>query len=185
MARIRRVEARLNPLRAIAGDSGMTDIRLEGVDLYLETGPGGIGNWEVSSVAGSAAGAATGTMAVLNSLGLVSPAQPASSITLADLSLTFRDGASGRTQTVVLPPSDELPGSGLPIGGGGSGIPIIGGPGSSPGGGSGLVAGGGSGAPASGAAGGGSAVNPAPVTVAGVTDKRDDPCEKDGSLSLR
>lgn len=39
MARIRRIEARLNPLRAIAGDSGMTDIRLEGVDLYLETGP--------------------------------------------------------------------------------------------------------------------------------------------------
>jgi|GEM_PF-1235884 len=100
MARIRRVEARLNPLRAIAGDSGMTDIRLEGVDLYLETGPAGIGNWEFSSIGGGAAGAAIGTMAVLDALGLLSPG--GSSVTLSNLSLTFRDGGSGRTQAVAL-----------------------------------------------------------------------------------
>lgn len=141
MARIRRIEARLNPLRAIAGDSGMTDIRLEGVDLYLETGPGGVGNWELSSVGGGAAGAAVGAMAVLDTLGLLSPGQPGSLVTVADLSLTFRDGGSGRTQAVAL---------------GSTALELAGG-----------------------------APLPLQMSVAAVTDKRDDPCEKDGSLSLR
>jgi len=142
MARIRRIEARLNPLRAIAGDSGMTDIRLEGVDLYLETGPGGIGNWEITSAAGSAAGAGIGALAVLDALGLMNPSQPGSSITMANLSLTFRDGGTGRTQAVALGATAlELAGGPLPL--------------------------------------------PLHMTVAAVTDKRDDPCEKDGNLSLR
>lgn len=144
MARIRRVEARLNPLRAIAGDSGMTDIRLEGVDLYLETGPGGIGNWELSSVAGGAAGVAAGALAVLDALGMLSPGQPGSSLTVANLSVTFRDGGSGRTQAVA------LGATALELAGGGSSL-----------------------------------FPPAGMTVAAVTEKRDDPCEKDGSLSIR
>jgi uncharacterized protein involved in outer membrane biogenesis len=145
MARIQRVEARLNPLRAIAGDSGMTDIRLEGVDLYLETGPGGLGNWELGSAASGAAPAAVGALGVLQSLGMLGaglPGLPGSSITLSGTSLTFRDGTSGRVQSVALGTAFEL-------------------------------------------TGGGSILGPAPMTVAAVTEKRDDPCEKDGSLSLR
>lgn len=142
MARIRRVEARLNPLRAIAGDSGMTDIRLEGVDLYLETGPGGIGNWELSSI-GAGAGAAIGALAILDALGLLNP-RGSGSFTVSNLSLTFRDGGSGRTQALSLGSTAlELGSGGLPL--------------------------------------------PYQMTVAAVTDKRDDPCEKekDGPLSLR
>lgn len=142
MARIQRVEARINPLRALAGDSGMTDIRLEGVDLYLETGPGGIGNWELGSTASGAGGAAAGALGIVQSLGLLSPVLPGSSITLSGTSLTFRDGTTGRVQSVALSTAFEL-------------------------------------------ASGGSALGPAPLTVAAVTEKRDDPCEKDGSLSLR
>jgi len=142
MARIRRVEARLNPLRAIAGDSGMTDIRLEGVDIYLETGPGGVGNWEFSGIGAGAGAAAAGAMVALEALGMLSPG---TSLTLADTLVTFRDGATGRAQSLLL--------------GGGAALEV---------------------------AGGGSLLAPATgMVVAGVTDKRDDPCEKDGTLSLR
>ena len=142
MARIRRVEARLNPLRAIAGDSGMTEIRLEGVDLYLETGPGGIGNWELGPTAGGTMSAGVSTLSVLDGLGLLSPI-PGTPISLADLAITFRDGGSGRTQTLAL---------------GNTAFDL---------------------------ASGGAGFGPAPMTVAAVTEKREDPCEKDGSLSLR
>jgi uncharacterized protein involved in outer membrane biogenesis len=145
MARIRRVEARLNPLRAIAGDSGLTDIRLEGVDIYLETGPGGIGNWELGQVGTAGGTAAVGAVSALEALGLLSPVVPGSSLTLADTSITFRDGTTGRTQSLTL---------------GGTAVEVAGG-------GSNLL---------------GSGAN---LLVAGVTDKRDDPCEKDGTLSLR
>lgn len=145
MARIRRVEARLNPLRAIAGDSGMTDIRLEGVDIYLETGPGGIGNWELSGVSTGTATAAAGAVAALEALGMLSPALSGTSLTLSDTTVTFRDGATGRTQSV------GLGGAAVEVAGGGSSLFGTGGN----------------------------------LLVAGVTDKRDDPCEKDGTLSLR
>ena len=145
MARIRRVEARLNPLRAIAGDSGMTDIRLEGVDIYLETGPGGIGNWELGQVGTAAGTAAAGTLGALEALGMLSPIVPGASVTLADASLTFRDGTTGRTQAL------SLGGTAVEVAGGGSSLFGQG----------------------------------ANLLVAGVTDKRDDPCEKDGELSLR
>ncbi|HUS14091.1 MAG TPA: AsmA family protein, partial [Chloroflexia bacterium] len=77
MARIRRMEMRVNPLRAIAGDGGSTDVRLAGVDLYLETGPAGVGNWEFGEII-SAAGMAgvTGAMVLLDSLGLLLPGSP-------------------------------------------------------------------------------------------------------------
>lgn len=146
MARIGRVEARLNPLRAIAGDSGMTDIRLEGVDLYLETGPGGIGNWEFSSIA-TGAGVALGALAILDALGLLNP-RGGGSFTVSNLSLSFRDGVTGRTQAV------SLGGTALELAGGG---------------------------------GAGGLAAPGHMTVAAITDKREDPCEKekDGPLSLR
>ena len=81
-------------------------------------------------------------MAILDALGLLNPAQPGSSVTVADVSLTFRDGGTGRTQAVA------LGATALELGGGGTPLPLH-------------------------------------MTVAAVTDKRDDPCEKDGSLSLR
>ena len=100
MARIRRVEMRLNPLRAIAGDSGTTDVRLAGVDLYLETGPAGIGNWEFGTLLSGAAAATTGALAVFEALGVLSPV--GGSVSVSDVNVTFRDGTSGRTKTAGL-----------------------------------------------------------------------------------
>lgn len=145
MARIRRMEMRVNPLRAIAGDSGTTDVRLAGVDLYLETGPAGVGNWEFGEII-SAAGmfGATGAMVVLDALGMLLPGTPTVSVSGVDL--TFRDGTTGRTQTGSL---------------GNTAVDVVAG-----GGGAGQLLGRG-------------------VSVAAITDKREDPCEKDGTLILR
>ncbi len=86
---------------------------------------------------------AVGTLSVLDGLGLISPIA-GTPISLADLAITFRDGGSGRTQTLAL---------------GSTAFDL--------------------------ASGGSSLFGPAPMTVAAVTEKREDPCEKDGSLSLR
>ncbi len=102
MARIRRMEMRINPLRAIAGDSGATDVRLAGVDLYLETGPGGIGNWEFSPVVTGGAAAVAGAVAALDALGLLAPTVPGASVSVAGANVTFRDGATGRVQSLAL-----------------------------------------------------------------------------------
>ncbi len=142
MARIRRVEMRLNPLRAIAGDSGTTDVRLAGVDLYLETGPAGIGNWEFGTVLSGAAAAATGALAVFDALGVLSPV--GGSVSVSDVNVTFRDGTSGRTQTAGL---------------GNTAVEVAG-----------------QGARSA------ASINP---SVAAITDRRDDPCEKDGTLVIR
>jgi hypothetical protein len=113
-------------------------MRLEGVDLVLETGAGGIGNWEFLSVTGTSA--AAGAMAALN---VLAPSLPGASVSIADATVLFRDGATGRVQTF------NLGTTALEFSTGST--------------------------PASASAG---------VSVASVTDKRDDPCEKDERLRL-
>lgn len=143
MARVRRVEVKIDPLRAVAGESGATDVRLEGVDLVLETGAGGIGNWEFGPAATLGATAAAGALAVNQ---LLAPVLPGASIAVADATVLFRDGATGRSQTFTLGATTtvEL------VSGGTAGPGTVGGT----------------------------------MAVAQVTDKRDDPCEKDEGLKL-
>ncbi len=68
MARIRRVEIEINPLRAISGGNSVAQVRVEGADVLLETNPQGLSNWEIG---GLAAGGSAGTLGVLNALGLI------------------------------------------------------------------------------------------------------------------
>lgn len=143
MARIKRVQIKIDPLKAIAGDSS-TDLRLEGVDLVLETGPGGVGNWEIGPLA--ATGVAVGGVAGLFAFNqLFAPVLPGANISIADATVQFRDGATGRTQSVALGAATTLE---------------------------------------IGSAGGSLAPLASGVTVASVTDKRDDPCEKEEPLKL-
>lgn len=122
MARIRRVEIQINPLRAISGGDSVAQVRLDGADVLLETNPQGVGNWEMG---GFAAGAgAIGALGVLNALGLIGatsssspPALPP--IIVSNPTVTFRDGNTGHQQTVSLGGgSVEVTGSGGSSGGG-------------------------------------------------------------------
>lgn len=143
MARIARVEMRLNPLRAIAGDSGTADVRLAGVDLYLETGPAGVGNWEFGPIlSGAAMAGVGGAMVVLDALGVLMPVAPGASVSVSGVNVTFRDGGSGRTQTASL---------------GNTAVEVA----------------------------TNKATTAGNLSVAAITDKRDDPCEKDGTLVIR
>ena len=131
MARIKRVEIQLNPLKAISGGDSVAQIRLDGADVLLETNGQGIGNWELG---GFAAGGTLGTLGMLNSLGLLGAASSSSlpPIVMSNPTVTFRDGNTGHQQTVSL--------------GGGSTVEVTGGGGT-------VIAGGAAG----GVAGGGAA----------------------------
>lgn len=140
MARIKRVQVKIDPLKAIAGDSS-TDIRLEGVDLVLETGPGGVGNWEIGPLA--AGGIAAGAAGLFAFNQFFAPVLPGANVSIADATVQFRDGATGRTQSFALGAATSLEVTS------GSAAPLASG-----------------------------------VAVASVTDKRDDPCEKEEPLKL-
>jgi hypothetical protein len=141
MARVKRVEIKIDPLKAIAGESGTTDLRLEGVDLALETGVGGVGNWEFGPLATTAGAAgAAGAFAVSQ---LLAPVLPGASIVVSDATILFRDGATGRSQTFSLGAATTVEVASGNLGPTGAGI-----------------------------------------AVASVTDKREDPCEKDEPLKL-
>lgn len=141
MARIKRVQIKIDPLKAIAGDSS-TDLRLEGVDLVLETGPGGVGNWEFGPLA--ATGVALGGVAGLFAINqFLAPVLPGANVSIADAAVQFRDGATGRTQSFALGAATSVEVAS------GSAAPLA-----------------------------------SAVAVASVTDKRDDPCEKEEPLKL-
>jgi hypothetical protein len=95
MARIKRVEIQVNPLSAVSGGDSVAQVRVEGADVLLETNAQGIGNWEMGALA--AAPVAAGA---LSALGLFGEAPPP--VTVADATITFRDGATGRVQTAAL-----------------------------------------------------------------------------------
>jgi hypothetical protein len=128
MARIKRVEIQLNPLKAISGGDSVAQIRLDGADVLLETNGQGIGNWELG---GFAAGGSLGTLGMLNSLGLLGAASSSSlpPIVMSNPTVTFRDGNTGHQQTVSL--------------GGGSTVEVTGGGAGGSGGGGTVIAGGG------------------------------------------
>lgn len=68
MGRIRRVEIEINPLRALAGESAVGELRLEGADVTLETSPQGQGNWQIAQVGGPVASSG---VAIVDGLGLI------------------------------------------------------------------------------------------------------------------
>lgn len=141
MARIKRVEIQLNPLRAISGGDSVAQVRLDGADVLLETNPQGVGNWALGGVAAGAG--AIGTLGVLGSLGILGGTSSSTPpVVLSNPTITFRDGASGNTQTV------SLAGGSVEVTGASGGAGGPGSPGGSGGGTSGgaLVAGGGAGA---------------------------------------
>lgn len=179
MARVKRVEVKFDPLSAVSGGDSVAQIRLEGADVLLETNPEGIGNWEMGLLGGSVG--AMSSLAVLQSLGLLGQVGAAPSIVLADSTVTFRDGSTGRTQT------GSLGGGSFGIAGGGS----VSGGGTSGGGtggiaGGGAVAGGGAlGAGASGGsllpsgllAGGSSSTSSSSHVLAAVAADDSNPCD--------
>lgn len=119
MARIKRVEIRLNPLRAISGGDSVAQVRLDGADVLLETNSQGVGNW---ALGGIAAGAGTiGALGVLGSFGILGGTSSSTPpVVLSNPTVTFHDGSSGGTQTVSLGGggSVEVTGGGAVAGGG-------------------------------------------------------------------
>jgi AsmA-like protein len=136
MAHIKRVEIRLNPLKAISGGDSVAQIRLDGADVLLETNGQGLSNWELG---GFAAGGSIGALGALSALGIIGSSSSPPPVIFSNPTITFRDDRTGRQQTVSL--------------GGGSSVEVTGG--GSSGGGTVVAAGGGAaGGLAGGAAGG-------------------------------
>lgn len=130
MARIKRVELQLNPLKAISGGDSVAQIRLDGADVMLETNAQGVGNWELGAFA--AAPGVIGALGVLNSFGILGSTAP---VIVSNPTITFRDGATGRVQTVALGggavevTGGGATGGGTVVAGGGAGGAIGGGAG--------------------------------------------------------
>jgi len=118
MARIRRVEIQLNPLKAISGGDSVAQIRLDGADVLLETNGQGIGNWEL----GGLAGGSIGVFGALNAFGLIGSSTSPPPVIVSNPTVTFRDARTGRQQTA------SLGGSSVEVTGGSSGgAAIVGG----------------------------------------------------------
>jgi hypothetical protein len=118
MARIRRVEIQLNPLKAISGGDSVAQIRLDGADVMLETNPQGIGNWELG---GFAAGGSIGVFGALSAFGLIGSSSSPPPVVVSNPTITFRDDRTGRQQTASLGGSTvEVSGGGTVVAGGGA-----------------------------------------------------------------
>ncbi|HTY69390.1 MAG TPA: AsmA family protein [Alphaproteobacteria bacterium] len=117
MARIRRVEIQLNPLKAISGGDSVAQIRLDGADVMLETNAQGIGNWELG---GFAAGGSIGALGALSAFGLLGGSSSPPPVIVSNPTITFRDDRTGRQQTASLGGSSvEVTGGGAAVAGGG------------------------------------------------------------------
>ncbi len=118
MARIRRVQIDLNPLSAVSGDSSVSQVRLDGADVLLETNTIGLGNWEqITNLAGLGATGAAGLTSALGAMGVLGNALPPDSVILSDSTVTFRDGTTGRTQTLSMGGTAvQVAGSGTSLG---------------------------------------------------------------------
>ncbi len=112
MARIKRVEIRLNPLAAISGGDTVAQLRLEGADVLLETNSAGIGNWELGAM--SALPGAIGAVGLLNSFGVLGGSSSSPSVVLSDATVAFRDGATGRIQTTTFGSGSAVEFAGTP-----------------------------------------------------------------------
>ena len=127
MARIRRVEIQINPLRAISGGDSVAQVRLDGADVLLETNPQGLSNWDLG---GFAAGGAMGTLGVLNALGLISTASSSAALPTSPaappgaLVPPSSPTSPPRSPPLAPPPSSPTPSS--------AAVPPSGGPGRSP-----------------------------------------------------
>lgn len=118
MARIKRVEIQLNPLKAISGGDSVAQIRLDGADVLLETNSQGIGNWDL---AGFAAGGSIGALGALSSLGILGGSSTSlPPVIVSNPTITFHNGQTGSTQTASLGggSSVEVTGGGAVAGGG-------------------------------------------------------------------
>lgn len=138
MARIKRVEIELNPLKAISGGDSVAQVRLEGADVLVETNAQGVSNWTLGAFA--AAPGAIGALGMLGSLGILGGTSSSTPpVVLSNPTVTFHDGGSGAT---------------VAVGGGGTIVEVGGGTGAGAAGGGTVVAGGGAaGAGAAGLAG--------------------------------
>lgn len=100
MARIKRVEIQLNPLKAISGGDSVAQVRLDGADVLLETNGQGVGNWEFG---GFAAGGSIGALGALNAFGILGGSSSSlPPVIVSNPTITFHNGQTGTTQTASL-----------------------------------------------------------------------------------
>ena len=104
MATVKRLEAEVELIPLFSGDVRVTRMRLEGLDILLETNAKGQGNWEFATQSGKKpetrpTGGGKGEEAV--------PTAPTilpllKEVHGTDLKLTYRDGRTGRSMAFVL-----------------------------------------------------------------------------------
>lgn len=92
MATIKRFETELELIPLIFGDIKVNRVVLKGADILLETDAKGQNNWtfgEAGAAASAPSGGGTGKLPTVNS------------ITFEDVTITYKDGAANKTQTVA------------------------------------------------------------------------------------
>src|SRR5262249_18899876 len=91
---VKRFEAQLELLPLLTGDVRVKRIVLNGADILLETDPKGTGNWSFGQAGGAAQPASPseggGKLPTVNK------------IALTDVTVTYKDGVTKKTQTVAL-----------------------------------------------------------------------------------